>query len=91
MTAIVPWRSGAAGTFNLRSRNDNDFNVRYPVIAKALASMPDDTVIDGEIVALDGDGKPSFNMLQNYKFCGRPGRAAHSIDRSAGTFKSQHD
>ena len=63
-------RSG--GKVRLRSRNDNDFNVRYPVLAKALASMPDETVIDGEIVALDGDGKPSFNLLQNYGSAGAP-------------------
>jgi ATP-dependent DNA ligase len=37
----------------LRSRNDNDFNVHYPGIVKALAPMPDETVIDGEVVALD--------------------------------------
>jgi DNA ligase D-like protein (predicted ligase) len=54
------------GKLQLRSRNDNDFAFRYPSIAKALASLPDDTAMDGEIVALDADGKPSFNALQNY-------------------------
>jgi ATP dependent DNA ligase domain len=47
-----------AGTVQLRSRNDNDFSARYPGIVKALAKMPDDTVIDGEVVALDADGGP---------------------------------
>jgi bifunctional non-homologous end joining protein LigD len=50
----------------LRSRNDNDFSVRYPAVVKALAKLPNDTVIDGEIVALDEEGRPSFTALQNY-------------------------
>jgi DNA ligase D-like protein (predicted ligase) len=54
------------GTVHLRSRNDNDFDVRYPGVVKALANMPNDTVIDGELVAFDEEGRPSFNALQNF-------------------------
>jgi DNA ligase D-like protein (predicted ligase) len=61
--AIAFKRNGAV---HLRSRNDNDFSVRYPGVIKALAKLPDNTVIDGEVVAFDQDGRPSFNALQNY-------------------------
>jgi DNA ligase D-like protein (predicted ligase) len=54
------------GRLHLRSRNDNDFTGRYPAVMKGLAKLPDETVIDGEVIALDEDGKPSFNVLQNY-------------------------
>ena len=54
------------GKVHLRSRNDNDFTSRYPAVVRGLSKMPDETVIDGEIVALDGDGRPSFNALQNF-------------------------
>ena len=60
------------GVVHLRSRNDNDFATRYPGVLKGLARMPDDTVIDGEVIALDDDGRPSFNALQNYGSAAAP-------------------
>jgi bifunctional non-homologous end joining protein LigD len=54
------------GSVHLRSRNDNDFNSRYPGVVQGLTAMPNNTVIDGKIVAFDDDGRPSFNALQNY-------------------------
>jgi bifunctional non-homologous end joining protein LigD len=52
------------GVVHLRSRNDNDFSGRYPGVVKGLAKMPDNRVIDGEIIAFDDEGRPSFNALQ---------------------------
>ena len=60
----IAWKTG--GRVHLRSRNDKDFATKYPSIRAALAPLPDETVIDGEIVAIDDTGKPSFNALQNY-------------------------
>ncbi|HEY7445098.1 MAG TPA: non-homologous end-joining DNA ligase [Vicinamibacterales bacterium] len=60
----IAFKSG--GKVSLRSRNDNDFSKRYPGVIRGLAGLPDETVVDGEVVALDEDGRPSFNALQNY-------------------------
>jgi DNA ligase D-like protein (predicted ligase) len=66
----LAFKSG--GKVQLRSRNDNDFNSKCPGIVNDLAQMPDETVIDGEVVALDQDGRPSFNTLQNHGSAGVP-------------------
>jgi ATP-dependent DNA ligase len=65
------------GRMQLRSWNDKDFTLRYPDNAKALSALPDDTVIDEEVVALDESGRRSFNILQNY------GRGLWSVSSSA--------
>lgn len=50
----------------LLSRNGRNFATRFASIARALESLPDDTAIDGEFVAYDARGQPSFNVLQNH-------------------------
>jgi DNA ligase D-like protein (predicted ligase) len=50
----------------LYSRNGKNFNKRYPYIAEALGDLPVDTVVDGEVVALDDSGRPDFHRLQHF-------------------------
>ncbi len=44
------------GRVRLMSRNENDLADRFPTLAQALAELPNETIIDGEIVALDEKG-----------------------------------
>ncbi|MCC6647489.1 MAG: DNA ligase D [Polyangiaceae bacterium] len=48
----------------LHHRKGNDVTERYPEIARAVATWPFDAVLDGEVVVLDDDGRPSFARLQ---------------------------
>ena len=57
----------ADGRVNLFSRRHKSFNHQYPHIVEALAELPEGTVVDGEIVALDDSGRPDFNLLQNFR------------------------
>jgi bifunctional non-homologous end joining protein LigD len=56
----------------LLSRRNNSLNSRFPTIATALEKVAPGTILDGEIVALDQNGLPSFNTLQNHQTATTP-------------------
>jgi DNA ligase D-like protein (predicted ligase) len=55
------------GETSLYSRRGNILNRKFHYIATALKKLPDNTVLDGELVALDGQGKSDFGLLQNFR------------------------
>ena len=54
------------GEVELVSRNDKIFT-GYGKLNKELSKIKFDAVIDGEIAALNKEGRPSFQLLQNYE------------------------
>lgn len=50
----------------LYSRNGLNFLNAYPVVAQQLKNIKSNAVIDGEIVVLNDEGKPDFQLLQHY-------------------------
>jgi DNA ligase D-like protein (predicted ligase) len=57
----------SAGKTTLYSRRQNILNGKFHQVAAELRGLPDDTVLDGELVALGPDGRPDFNLLQNFR------------------------
>src|SRR5258708_11564756 len=47
-------------------RNRKDFSRRFRNVGRALEARPNETVLDGEIVAVNGDREPSFGSPQNF-------------------------
>lgn len=59
----------------IRSRNNKDLTKAYPTVCRAIRTLKvKDTVLDGEIVAVDSRGRPSFQALQH-----RSARTDHHI------------
>jgi len=57
---------------SLISRNGNKLDARFPEIVEAVKNLPvREYVIDGEVVALDEDGRSSFQLLQGLEMEGR--------------------
>jgi|RhiMetdeSRZDD1v2_1073273.scaffolds.fasta_scaffold657146_2 DNA ligase D-like protein (predicted ligase) len=51
----------------LWSRRANIFTTQFPRITRGFEKLQPDTLIDGEIVAMDDSGRPSFNLLQHHR------------------------
>ncbi len=61
----------------LLSRNAADYTARFAKVAEAVAKVKASTLIlDGEVVVVDQQGKPSFQMLQNRA---KPPRGWHIV------------
>jgi bifunctional non-homologous end joining protein LigD len=61
----------AGGEAQLLSRKEQDYTQRFANVAKELAKAlkTPDAVVDGEVCALDEEGRPSFSAMQQ----GKPG------------------
>jgi len=55
------------GKVTLSSRRGNVLNNKFPYIATALKELPDETILGGELVALDAKGRSVLNLLQNFR------------------------
>ncbi|HTZ17868.1 MAG TPA: non-homologous end-joining DNA ligase [Dissulfurispiraceae bacterium] len=58
------------GAVSLYSRNQKSLAKKFHPIAEALKKFRVDAVFDGEIVAVDDQGQPDFQMLQDYRKTG---------------------
>lgn len=61
--AIGTWHDGR---LRLQARSGTDITDRYPELTApdAVRLAPDEAMLDGEIIAPDADGRPSFALLQ---------------------------
>lgn len=64
--------------FALITRNGNELTARFPELAGLPRALAGPTLLDGEIVAFDGDGRPSFQLLQG-RFPDLPGGAPDGV------------
>ena len=62
------------------TRNGLDWSDKFKALVKAAAKLPAGCLIDGEAVAIDDDGRPSFQLLQSTLKGGRANLAFYAFD-----------
>jgi bifunctional non-homologous end joining protein LigD len=82
---VLTLRSGAGA--RLLTRNGNDCSDAYPEVTRAVAALPfDRLLLDGEVVALDETGRPSFQRLQGRSRLRRPIDIRHAVVEAPVTY-----
>ena len=77
----------AKGEPRLLTRNGNDCGTGFPEILRALAALPfDRLILDGEVVALDHRGRPSFQRLQSRARLSRAIEISHAVVSTPVTY-----
>jgi bifunctional non-homologous end joining protein LigD len=75
------------GEARLYTRNGNECAVAFPEVARAVAALPfDRLLLDGEVVALDDRGIPSFQRLQGRARLSRPIDIRHATVEAPVTY-----
>jgi len=82
--------SKSHGEALLLTRNGNDYTAVFPEVARAIKALPfDHIIVDGEVVVMDSEGKPSFARLQQRGRLSSPveiGRAAVELPSTLYAF-----
>ena len=79
--ALGVWEGGSLRLF---ARSGTDITDRYPELTApgAATFAAEDAILDGEIVALDPNGRPSFSLLQNRMHLTRAGEITAEARRT---------
>ena len=72
------------GRMRLHARSGTDITARYPELTADGAPFltVDDAIVDGEVVAFDHNGRPSFSLLQNRMHLTRPREIEREVVRT---------
>src|SRR5947208_1951985 len=74
------------GTARLITRNDNDYSAAFPELIRPIAALPYSSLsMDGELVILAVQGRPSCQRLQNRARIGRAPDIRHASVETPGT------
>lgn len=64
------------GTVRLTNRSEGDVTIAYPEIVGSVGDLPDGLLLDGEVIAFDAEGIPTFQAMSHRMHVRDPRRIA---------------